>query len=128
MIVAGWVLFALLAILWTGGAWIAAAIAGWVADAVASGSAAEAGRELATAPLPEWFGLWADPEWVRAAQDALLRTVEAAQELLPLASTVVGWFVPLVWIAWGMGMAILLLLAVLAHVLLRRHGRRQQGA
>ena len=120
MIALAWVLFAVLALLWTGGAALAAALAGWTAEAIASGTAAEAVRNVAAIPVPQWIAAWAEPEFIRAVQSALLWAVEAGQQALPWIGTAAGWLVPLVWVAWALGLAALLALAIVAHLLLRR--------
>ena len=71
MIVLSWILFALLAVFWTGAAWISAAAAEWAAQALASGTAAQAAQDLASVPLPEWLKVWIDPAWFDALQSAL---------------------------------------------------------
>ena len=120
MIAAAWGVFAVLALLWTGGAAMGAALAGWTAEAIASGTAGEAARAMAALPVPQWIAVWADPAWIEAVQGALLWTLEAGRSLLPLLGTAAGWLVPLVWIAWGLGIALLLAAAIAAHLLLRR--------
>lgn len=120
MIALTWTLFALLALAWTGAAWIAAAATGWVAQALASGTATQAARDLAALPVPEWLEAWADPAWLQALHSALQWAVEGVGAGLPLAGTAAGWLVPAVWIAWGLGLALLMTGAAVAHVLLRR--------
>jgi hypothetical protein len=126
MVAATWGVFAVLALLWTGGAAMGAALAGWTAEAIATGTAGAAAREIAALPVPQWIAVWADPAWIQAMQAALLWTVEAGRNLLPMVGTAAGWLVPAVWIAWGFGMALLLTLAIVAHLLLRRFARPPQ--
>jgi hypothetical protein len=120
MIVVSWTLFALLALLWTGAAWITAAGMEWAVQALASGAAAEAARGLAALPVPEWLKFWIDPAWIQSLQSVLQWAVDAAAASLPLGGTAAGWLVPAVWIAWALGMLLLLVCAAGAHMLLRR--------
>ena len=120
MVAATWGVFALRALLWTGGAAMGAALIGWTSEAIASGTAVEASRQVASLPVPQWIALWADPAWIQAVQGALQWAVEAGRGLLPLVGEAGGWLVAMVWIAWGLGMALLFALAVAAHMLLRR--------
>ena len=70
MIALTWVVFAALALLWTGGAAMAAGLAGWTAQALADGSAAGAAREIAAIPVPQWMALWLDIKVVLGFSDA----------------------------------------------------------
>lgn len=122
--IASWGFFALLALLWTGGALLVAELAQWSAQALASGTLAEAGRELATRPLPQGVAIWIDPAWADAMRSLVVWALDAGSDLLPLAGAAAGWLVPLVWIFWGLGMLLLLALAVGAHLVLRRFARK----
>lgn len=124
MIALSWILFALLALLWTGAAWIAAAATQWVAQALASGTATQVARDVAALPLPQWLKSWIDPAWLQALQSALQWAVDGAGSWLPLTATAAGWLVPAIWVGWGLGLAVLLLGAGAAHMLLRRFGGR----
>jgi hypothetical protein len=124
MLALSWILFALLALFWTGAAWITASATQWAAQALASGTAAQAARELAAVPLPEWLRLWIDPDWLQPFHSALQWAIDSAGAALPLAGMAAGWLVPAIWIGWGLGMLLLLLGALGAHALLRRLGRR----
>lgn len=110
-----WSVSLMLAFLWTGAAWAAALFVRWSGQALVSGSAEAAGRAAAAWPVPPWLSLWVDPAWLKAAQDTLRWSLDAAQSLLPGLGAAVGWLVPLVWVAWGFGLAMLVALAVLAH-------------
>jgi len=115
MKIAIWLLFGALALAWTAGAWLTAVVAQWSAQALASGTAEAAGRAVAAWPVPPWMALWVDPQWVKALQDMVAWTLDTGQGLLPWLGTAMGWLVPLVWVGWGFGLAVLLVLAALAH-------------
>ncbi|MGV3572382.1 MAG: hypothetical protein ACO1PB_17415 [Ramlibacter sp.] len=125
MIAFNWIVFALLALFWTGGAWVTAAATEWLAQALASGTAVQAARDLAALPLPAWLQFWIDPAWLQALQSMVRWAVEGAGAGLPFAGTAAGWLVPAVWVAWGIGCVLLLLGAVAVHVVLRRFARRR---
>ena len=118
-----WVSVAVLGLVWTALAAAGASLVGWGAGALASGGAAEWARVAAQWPVPAWMGLWIDPDAVRAMQEALLWALQALQQSLPWVASVVGWFVPLVWVAWGLGALLLLVLAAGAHLLISRGAR-----
>lgn len=115
MKIAIWLLFGALALAWTAGAWLTAAVAQWSAQALATGTAEAAGRAVAAWPVPPWMALWVDPQWVKALQDMVAWTLDTGQGLLPWLGTAMGWLVPLVWVGWGFGLVVLLVLAALAH-------------
>lgn len=120
-----WITFAVLALLWTATAAAGAALAGWGAEALASGGAAQAARDVASLPVPEWVKLLLGPEWIELVQSFLRWAVDLGGGLLPAAGTVAGWLVPLVWITWAFGLLVLLAVAVPAHLLARRFGGRR---
>lgn len=123
-----WVGVAMLGLMWTGLAAVGASLVGWGAGLLASGGAAEWARVATQWPVPAWIALWIDPAAVKAMQEALLWSLQALQASLPWIGSVVGWLVPLVWVAWGFGMLLLLGLAGVAHVLIGRGSRLLPGA
>ncbi len=106
-----WAAFGVLAVLWTLGALIVVELVQWGAQAIASGAATELGRSAAQWPAPAWLALWLDPAAIKAAQEGLLTGFEAFRSALPWVGSAVGWLVPLVWISWGIGVALLLAMA-----------------
>lgn len=127
MIALSWTVFTLLGLAWTGAAWITAAGTEWASRALASGTAAQGARDVAALPLPDWLKTWADTASLEALQSALRWIMEAAGTFLPFAADAAGWLVPAIWIAWAVGMALLLLVAIGAHMLLRHLGRMNSG-
>jgi hypothetical protein len=118
-----WVCVAVLGLLWTGLAALGASLVGWGAGVLASGGAAEWARVAAQWPVPTWMSLWIDPDAVRAMQEALLWGLQALQQSLPWVASMVGWLVPLVWVIWGFGVLLLVVLAAGAHLLVARGAR-----
>jgi hypothetical protein len=117
MIALTWTMVAVLTVLWTAGAWIAAAATEWAAQALAAGTVGQAARDLAAVPLPEWLKFWIDPAWLQTIAQWI---ADAAGEGLPLAGTAAGWLVPAIWITWSVGVLLLLLAAAGVHLLVRR--------
>ena len=77
--------------------------------------------------MPEWIALWVDPQAVRWTQQMVLWVLGLMGSLsagLPMAGQVLGWLVPLVWVFWGLGMLVLLALALGVHVWLGRGAAR----
>ena len=122
-----WLLCALLALLWTGGAALLAGLTDWAAGVLASGVAVDWAKTAAQWPVPSWLALWVDPQAVRFLQEAVLWAVGALGSLsqgLPVAGQLVGWLEPLVWLAWGLGMVALLGLTAGVHWWLARSGTK----
>jgi hypothetical protein len=122
-----WLGCALLALLWTGGAALTAAFTQWAAQVLAAGGAVDWAQAVARWPVPEWIALWVDPQAVRWTQQMVLWVLGLMGSLsagLPMAGQVLGWLVPLVWVFWGLGMLVLLALALGVHVWLGRGAAR----
>ena len=115
-----WTVFGVLALVWTLGALIVVELVQWGAQFIASGAATELGRSAAQWPAPAWLALWLDPPTIKAVQEGLLTGFEAFRSALPWVGSAVGWLVPLVWISWGVGVALLLAMAGGAHWLASR--------
>ena len=95
MLALTWTLFAALAVILTA--------TQWIAQALASGTAAQATRDLAALPLPAWLESWVDPAWLQPLHAGLQWAIESTAAVLPLAGTAAGWLVPAVWVVWGLG-------------------------
>jgi hypothetical protein len=128
MKIALWIAFALLALLWTGGAAVTAQVVAWSASGLAAGGVAQVGGTVASLAIPVWLAPWVDAAAWTAIQQGVAGTLVAVSGSLPLLGTAVGWLVTLVWICWGVGLAIMLVLTGLAHWLIGRfNGRRPSG-
>lgn len=115
-----WLVSALLAMVWTGGAALSAELLEWAGNLMASGQAADWGRQATALPIPAWLAVWIDPALFRAMQETVLGALELVQGFLPATGTALTWLVPVVWVAWAIGIALLAMLAVGAQWLLRR--------
>ncbi len=120
-----WGAFAVLALLWTAGSYVSAAVVRWGAQAFADGRLDGAGRVLAQPwPLPEAMAPWLDPAMMQALQQMVLASLDALRDALPFMGTAMGWLVPLIWVAWGFGLLLMLALAGGAHWLLAKNAVR----
>lgn len=118
-----WIVFALLAALWTGGAWLVAGLTQWAAQLLSSGGAVDVAEAAASWSIPAWLGLWVDMSWIAAAHTALVSLLESARGGWPMLADVSGWLVAGVWVVWGLGVGLLLLLAGGLHLLVGRDAR-----
>ena len=104
-----WGIVALLAVVWSAGMAVLAAVSGWLARS--AGQAAGSVKDLAGLTLPPWMEVWLDPAW----REALVGFAGASQEVLawvtPWIGPVLEWAAPLLWVVWGFGIVGLLLLA-----------------
>jgi hypothetical protein len=114
-----WSVFGVMALLWTAGAWSVAALTGWVAELVGSGQAFEIGKAVAAWPIPAWLTYWVDIGAIHFVLDALVQGLEALRGAWPAIGSALGWLVPLVWVGWGLGLALLLAAALGLHLLTR---------
>jgi hypothetical protein len=115
-----WAVFGVVVVAWTLGALIVVELAQWGAQFIASGATTELGRSAAQWPAPAWLSLWLDPAAIRSVQEGLQTGFEAFRGALPWIGSAVGWLVPLAWISWGIGAALLLAMAGGAHWLASR--------
>ena len=116
-----WAAVSVLALLWTGGAALVAELVDWAArEAAARGTDAAVASVAGAVTLPSWLGPWVDVSTWNAAVRAVSEAISAAQASLPALGSVLGWLVPVVWVFWGLGLALLLALAAGGHWLIGR--------
>lgn len=96
-----WIAFGVLMALWTGFAAISAGLVGWLLSAVADGQISGAAQAVGQWPIPAWLGVWIDPGMLENMQATWLNVVQWLSQVLPAASTLTGWVVPLMWVVWG---------------------------
>lgn len=108
-----WIVTAVLALGWTLAAWGVSAALGWAAGLPAPGDPAELARLVTGWPIPAWLAAWFDPATLHAALAGVAWLIEQLQPAWPWLREAIGWLVPLTWAAWGVGLAGLLLLALL---------------
>jgi len=115
-----WILFALLSLLWTGGAWVLARLGAWTADLAAAGGTVDWVGKVAESPPMLLLAKWLSAATYQHVQDAMIVLLQGLGEGLPLLGSAMTWLAPVTWIIWGFGMLILLLLAGGAHLMLGR--------
>lgn len=117
-----WWGFALLALLWTGGAWVVSGLLHMGVGLVDSAHAAELGQTVAGLEIPVWLLRWFDIGTIHAALDGIVWTLDTMRRAWPWIGALLQWLVPVIWVLWGLGLVLLLLLAGGAHALARRFG------
>ena len=111
-----WVLFGVLALLWTGAALLASELVQWSVAALAAGNVVSV-ADAAAAQWPAWMSALIDPAWLRALQEATLWATQVLRDASPWLGSALGWLVPIVWFVWGLGAIALLLAAGGSHLL-----------
>ena len=110
-----WLLFVVLSLLWTGLAFIAVQLTDWLATSVGSGQLADVAAAPGQWPVPAALALWLDQALVESLQASWLVGMQWFGQALPWAGGLIGWISPLLWIAWSLGMLLLLVLAIAGH-------------
>jgi hypothetical protein len=118
-----WSLTLLLAALWSGLVWLTHGLSAWLLGSVSAPALKDAGSTvagLALPPVPPWLAPWLDPAWLADAQDFAAAVLGWFGGVLPSGDTLLAWVGPLLWVGWGMGLLLLLALALFGHWLAGR--------
>lgn len=117
-----WLLFGMLALLWTGGIAVTAEVARWAIHALASGNTVDLAELLSRGPMPVLVAMGFDPALLKQAMAFLLATIDS---LLPLIGAAAGWITPLLWLCWAVVLVLMLAATGVAHLLLTRLSQRE---
>lgn len=121
------VVFVLLA-LWSLAAWSFHAIAAWTI-ANAAGLKGSAG-EVLSLQVPDWFAPWLPPEWTSALPAVLAALTSSVEFLLGLAPEFASVLSVAVWVIWGVGSVLLIVLGIVTSgviTVLRRRRSAKSG-
>ncbi|OYU46706.1 MAG: hypothetical protein CFE44_00680 [Burkholderiales bacterium PBB4] len=113
-----WGVTLLLAMVWTVGVALLASVANWLAGA--GDQVVGAVQMVAEWPVPAWANVWMDPAWLDAVRAMLTVSIDAVATYAPWLFSALGWVAPLLWVLWGLGMFLLLVVAAVGQVLLGR--------
>lgn len=123
-----WIVFGVIAALWTGAALAAAGVTEWVAAQIASGAAVDLAGVAVQWPVPAWLLPWLDVATVQAVQQSVVALLEWLRDSWPNIGALIGWLVPVIWVTWALGLVAMLLLAGAGHWLAGRAQPRVQAA
>lgn len=123
-----WIVFGVIAALWTGAALAAAGVTEWVAAQIASGAAVDLAGVAVQWPVPAWLLPWLDVATVQAVQQSVVALLEGLRDSWPNIGALIGWLVPVIWVTWALGLVAMLLLAGAGHWLAGRAQPRVQPA
>lgn len=114
-----WSITAVLGLLWSGAVALAHSLAAWAATAAGTADAQTLAAMLRDWPLPAWLA-WADPAMLESLRMALSAVGTGVVLSQPWIATAMGWIGPALWLVWALGIALLLALASIAHLLIHR--------
>ncbi|WP_197424859.1 hypothetical protein [Bordetella sp. N] len=115
-----WVIFGLLAVIWTGIVSMTLKLMHWLLGSIGDIQVPVPSTPPAAAPVPGWVPPWVDPDWVHALQGGIADALAHLNHALPFLSGLSGWLTVLGWFCWGVIMALLLVVALLLHWLAGR--------
>ena len=115
------VVLSLLAI-WSLAAWAFHAVTAWtISNAGVLAGGAEAGKALR---LPEWLAAWLPPEVASALTAMVSAVTPAIEAALQWAPNLTGGLSVAVWLIWGVGSVLLVVLGMLLTALIAATRRR----
>jgi hypothetical protein len=117
-----WLATLLLALAWTAGAWALSSFTQWLLSLPASAELPALVQSVSGWQTPGWLALWSelDDTDVQAAREFALWGLNLLQAPPPALQAMLPWAVPTLWLAWGLGLALLLVLAAVLQWALRR--------
>jgi hypothetical protein len=110
-----WIVFTVVAALWTGAFALGAWLVSWVAAFVARAADPNTTLPVLADIVPDWLEAWIDPGTLELAQRVVTGLLQGLQTLQLDLGSAVGWVVAALWLACGVGLLAMLLLAVAAH-------------
>lgn len=127
-----WSIISLLFVFWSVAAWGLYSSVQWLAglapDKLEAATTAAGNATREAAPLlgmPEWVTVSLPPEiveaWLASAQALLLWL----QSIILKAPVLIDWLSPAIWIVWGLGGFLLLLVGIAMHVGIRLFAARR---
>ncbi len=113
-----WALALFLAVIWTLGIALGASVANWLAG---SGDQLVGAVQMAAEwPVPAWASLWLDQAWMDSLRAIMTHSIDFVTAHMPWLFAILGWIAPILWVVWGLGMFLLLVLVAVALTLLGR--------
>lgn len=116
------VVFSLLA-LWSMVAWGFHAIAAWLVSN--AGSLTSDSSEIMSVRVPEWLAPWMPPELTSALPTLVSAVTPAVDALLGFAPAMAGALSVAVWVIWGIGSVLLIVLGIALSGLIAMLSRRR---
>lgn len=115
-----WVLASLLLAMWTAASWALGAILGWALQH--AGKLGELSVPHAALPMPEWLVPWLPAGTIEWVGPLLTQAAGGAVWLAGQAPALANWLTPAIWVLWGLGVLVLLLVTIAASWCISRFG------
>lgn len=117
-----WFVIVALWALWSGAAWVLNVVAVWTVSHAGALSSAASG--VGASRLPDNLAPWVTPETAQTVSQMLAGLWPLIDGLLQAAPALAAGLTVAIWVVWGIGSALLLLLGVALHALITRLCRR----
>jgi hypothetical protein len=112
-----WGGLALTGLLWTGAAGLFALGVEWMVQALMSAGNSTVKFDATGLAIPAWLSPWVDNAAWEAMREWLFVALSGLESIWPLLEGMAGWLVPAVWVVWGLGLMLLIGLAILVGTL-----------
>jgi hypothetical protein len=120
-----WFIVLSLLALWSLGAWALHAITLWSTANV--GALSGHSKTIEDLTLPAWLSPWLPAEWLSLTKSVAASMMSAVDAGLALVPSLGGGLSLTIWVLWGLGSVLLLLLGAAMHALIAMLGRRPEG-
>jgi hypothetical protein len=108
-----WLIVLVLLAFWSLGAWALQAITLW--STANAGTLSGHTKVIEDLQVPAWLTVWLPAEWVSAFKSIAMTTVPWVESALSHAPALGSGLSVAIWVLWGVGAALLLLLGALLH-------------
>ena len=122
-----WAMTGFLVLLWTGAAAMLAAAVNWLAGSIADPAIRNV-PSPAQWPVPEWLAVWMPPAIIEQLRTGLAAPLDMLVNAAAWMGPVLGWLPPVIWVVWGLVLALMLALAAGVHMLVARARRARPVA
>lgn len=114
-----WSLFAIVALLWTGAAWLSHHVVELSVAWSQAGDAPSAAEMLARWQIPPWVTQVVGVQQLHHLFDMFASGLQLLQDLSPFFADMLGWLIPVIWFTWFVGVVLLLVPTLVLHALLK---------
>lgn len=118
-----WGVTAFLALMWTGAAAMLAAAVNWLAASSAD-PAIRGAQAMTQWPLPDWLSVWMPPGVIEPLKTGITEMLDSVLTATNWIVPMLGWLSPVIWVIWGLVLALMLVLAGGFHLLASRTSQR----
>ena len=114
-----WGITGFLVLLWTGAAAMLSAAVNWLAGSIGDPATRNV-PSPAQWPVPEWLAVWMPPAIIDQLKTGIAGPLDMLVNGSAWIGPVLGWLPPVIWVMWGLVLALILALATGVHLLVAR--------